>query len=98
MTPTKRRGRTVPPVTENIARTLGAESEVLDLLGTRHQLRVDVKLTASSCDEVTVLQMSFSLARRAMFRAHLRSEIQDQNGVELVVYRGHSIGDTMSSV
>ena len=56
MTPTKRRGRTVPPVTENIARTLGAESEVLDLLGTRHQLRVDVKLTASSCDEVTVLQ------------------------------------------
>lgn len=50
-------------------------TEFLDLLGAWHELGVYIELAASPGDEVTVLQMSFSLASRNVRQTHLRAKV-----------------------
>lgn len=69
--------------------TLGFPAQCLDLLGAWHELSIDIELAASPGDEVTVLQMSFSLAGSEESQTYLRPKVEDEDGVKLVVNLRH---------
>lgn len=71
--------------------TFWFEVHILELRSAGHQLCVDFMFSASSSDEVTILYVNFlNICDRTSNQAsNLGSKVENEDGIELVVYFCH---------